>query len=167
MGKRIAATVVIALICVVGFGVTKWVSVEGKDQPGTGFAAVPGEKGGQDMSGAYEVVPDWPKPLAQLPGHEKWTWGAMQGVYAESPDRILITMRGELPLLKRPLNLRRTHTCGALRASDAGQTAVLMGWVNRRRDFGNLVFIDVRDRTGITQIVCDKESNPALHAKAG
>ena len=42
-----------------------------------------------------------------------------------------------------------------------------MGWVNRRRDFGNLVFIDVRDRTGITQIVCDKENNPALHAKAG
>ena len=42
-----------------------------------------------------------------------------------------------------------------------------MGWVNRRRDLGNLVFIDVRDRTGITQIVCDKERNPALHAKAG
>ncbi len=42
-----------------------------------------------------------------------------------------------------------------------------MGWVNRRRDFGNLVFIDVRDRTGVTQIVCDKENNPALHAKAG
>src|SRR2546430_9280078 len=57
--------------------------------------------------------------------------------------------------------------CGALRAADAGKTAVLMGWVNRRRDLGNLVFIDVRDRTGITQIVCDKEANPALHAKAG
>ena len=42
-----------------------------------------------------------------------------------------------------------------------------MGWVNRRRDFGNLVFIDVRDRTGVTQIVCDKERNPALHEKAG
>ncbi len=64
-------------------------------------------------------------------------------------------------------DLRRTHQCGALRASDAGQRVVLMGWVNRRRDFGNLVFIDVRDRTGVTQIVCDKENNPALHAKAG
>jgi aspartyl-tRNA synthetase len=64
-------------------------------------------------------------------------------------------------------DLRRTHQCGALRAADAGKTAVLMGWVNRRRDFGNLVFIDVRDRTGVTQIVCDKENNPALHAKAG
>jgi aspartyl-tRNA synthetase len=57
--------------------------------------------------------------------------------------------------------------CGALRASDAGQKAVLMGWVNRRRDLGNLLFVDVRDRTGITQIVFDKERNPALHEKAG
>jgi aspartyl-tRNA synthetase len=57
--------------------------------------------------------------------------------------------------------------CGALRASDAGQKAVLMGWVNRRRDFGNLVFVDVRDRSGLTQIVFDKERNPVLHEKAG
>jgi aspartyl-tRNA synthetase len=42
-----------------------------------------------------------------------------------------------------------------------------MGWVNRRRDLGNLLFIDIRDRTGVTQIVFDKESNPALHQKAG
>ena len=57
--------------------------------------------------------------------------------------------------------------CGSLRLSDAGHRAVLMGWVNRRRDLGNLLFIDVRDRTGITQIVFDKESNAALHEKAG
>ena len=57
--------------------------------------------------------------------------------------------------------------CGALRASDAGQKVVLMGWVNRRRDFGDLVFVDVRDRSGITQIVFDKERNPTLHEKAG
>jgi aspartyl-tRNA synthetase len=57
--------------------------------------------------------------------------------------------------------------CGALRAADAGQKIVLMGWVNRRRDFGDLVFVDVRDRSGITQIVFDKERNPALHEKAG
>ncbi|HEV7220353.1 MAG TPA: OB-fold nucleic acid binding domain-containing protein, partial [Terriglobales bacterium] len=43
--------------------------------------------------------------------------------------------------------------CGELRASDAGKKAVLMGWVNRRRDLGNLLFIDLRDRSGITQIV--------------
>ena len=64
-------------------------------------------------------------------------------------------------------DLRRTHMCGALRAADADKQAVLMGWVNRRRDFGNLLFVDVRDRTGITQIVFDKDSNAAMHAKAG
>src|SRR3989441_8010791 len=57
--------------------------------------------------------------------------------------------------------------CGAPRLSDAGKKAVLMGWVNRRRDLGNLVFIDVRDRTGVTQVVFNKERNPALHEKAG
>jgi len=57
--------------------------------------------------------------------------------------------------------------CGALRASDAGQKAVLMGWVNRRRDLGNLLFIDIRDRAGVTQIVFDKETNAALHDRAG
>ena len=63
-------------------------------------------------------------------------------------------------------DLRRTHTCGALRVSDAGSRAVLMGWVNRRRDLGNLIFIDVRDRTGITQVVFDHERCPRLHDKA-
>src|SRR6266852_5663237 len=57
--------------------------------------------------------------------------------------------------------------CGAPRVSDAGKKAVLMGWVNRRRDLGNLVFIDVRDRTGVTQIVFNKERNASLHQKAG
>jgi aspartyl-tRNA synthetase len=63
-------------------------------------------------------------------------------------------------------DLRRTHTCGALRSSDAGKTAVLMGWVNRRRDLGSLIFVDVRDRTGVAQVVFSKESNPAVHDKA-
>src|SRR5262252_2822775 len=55
--------------------------------------------------------------------------------------------------------------CGALRASDAGKKAVLMGWVNRRRDLGNIIFIDLRDRTGITQIVVNVEQNAAIHQK--
>jgi len=63
-------------------------------------------------------------------------------------------------------DLKRTHTNGALRATDEGQRVTLMGWVNRRRDLGNLIFIDLRDRTGITQIVFDKEASPALHEKA-
>ena len=56
--------------------------------------------------------------------------------------------------------------CGTLRTSDAGKKAVLMGWVNRRRDLGNIIFIDLRDRTGITQIVFNRELNPAVHDKA-
>jgi len=63
-------------------------------------------------------------------------------------------------------DLKRTHMCGTLRLSDAGKNAVLMGWVNRRRDLGNIVFVDVRDRTGVTQIVCNRELNQAVHAKA-
>ena len=63
-------------------------------------------------------------------------------------------------------DLRRTHTCGALRVADAGRKAVLMGWVNRLRDHGNLIFVDMRDRTGVTQVVFNNELNPALHEKA-
>jgi aspartyl-tRNA synthetase len=63
-------------------------------------------------------------------------------------------------------NLKRTHYCGALRASDAGHPAIVMGWVHRRRDLGNLLFLDVRDRTGIVQVVFNKETQPEAHAKA-
>lgn len=87
-------------------------------------------------------------------------------------------------------NLQRTHGCGALRSSDASPTTTtssrpedarsetgversaaatpvtLMGWVNRRRDHGDLIFLDLRDRSGITQVVLDKSIAPAAHAKA-
>ncbi len=63
-------------------------------------------------------------------------------------------------------DLKRTHMCGALRASDARSNVVLMGWVNRRRDLGNLIFIDLRDRTGITQVVLTAEAGAELHKKA-
>ncbi len=62
--------------------------------------------------------------------------------------------------------LERTHTCGELRAEAAEQAVVLMGWVNRRRDHGNLIFLDLRDRTGIAQVVLDKDITPEGHAKA-
>ncbi len=57
----------------------------------------------------------------------------------------------------------RTHTCGALRADDAGQPARLAGWVHRRRDYGKLIFIDLRDRHGITQVVVDAADAPEAH----
>jgi aspartyl-tRNA synthetase len=63
-------------------------------------------------------------------------------------------------------DLKRTHMCGTLRVSDAGEKAVLMGWVNRRRDLGNIIFIDLRDRTGIAQVVFNRELNSAAHEKA-
>src|ERR1700757_487589 len=57
--------------------------------------------------------------------------------------------------------------CGTLRASDAGKNAVLMGWVNKRRDHGSLLFIDLRDRTGVKQAVVNADRNTAIHDKAG
>jgi aspartyl-tRNA synthetase len=62
-------------------------------------------------------------------------------------------------------NLERTNMCGELRAANAGEQVVVMGWVNRRRDHGNLIFLDVRDRSGIAQVVLDKELTPDGHLK--
>src|SRR5246127_5731980 len=56
--------------------------------------------------------------------------------------------------------------CGRLRSADAGKKAVLMGWVNKRRDHGSLLFIDLRDRSGFTQVVVNADRNAAIHKKA-
>jgi len=77
------------------------VPVEAQQQPAR-VAAVPGEKGGQDMYGAYEPVAGWPKPLSGVPGVGTWTWGAGQGVFAESPNRVFVLERGMLPEIERP-----------------------------------------------------------------
>ena len=62
-------------------------------------------------------------------------------------------------------SLQRTHTCGALRAGDIGSSIVLNGWVKKRRDMGQLIFIDVRDRAGVTQVVFDP-THPDAHTVA-
>ncbi len=58
--------------------------------------------------------------------------------------------------------LKRTHTCGALTAADEGQTVILNGWVDTRRDHGGLIFIDLRDRYGVTQVVFEPDAGAAL-----
>ncbi len=63
--------------------------------------------------------------------------------------------------------MRRSHSCGALRASHASQTVVLQGWVNRRRDLGGLIFFDLRDREGLTQIVVEPDDTEAFAAAQG
>lgn len=72
-------------------------------------------------------------------------------------------MSAQPPSLATPY---RTHTCGALRADDAGADARLSGWVHRRRDHGQLIFLDLRDRHGITQVVVDATDAPEAHAAA-
>ena len=62
--------------------------------------------------------------------------------------------------------LRRTHTCGELRAKDAGERSLIMGWVHRRRDLGGVIFIHLRDREGVSQVVFHTDSDAAVHAKA-
>ena len=63
-------------------------------------------------------------------------------------------------------DLLRTHSCGQLRAADAGKRALLMGWVHRRRDLGGVIFIHLRDRDGVSQAVFHEDAAAAVHERA-
>ena len=63
--------------------------------------------------------------------------------------------------------LKRTHRCGELSAANVGETVTVMGWVQKNRNKGGLVFVDVRDRSGIIQVVCEEgKTDPAILEKA-
>ena len=104
MSRRIPI-IVTALMTVAGAFLvgSQWISAQQRTSSSeVSIAAVSGQKGGQDIFGAYEVDPDWPKDLGKIPGHEGWTFGAGQSVFAESPDRVFVLQRGELPDIPRP-----------------------------------------------------------------
>jgi len=71
-----------------------------------------------------------------------------------------------MPRLDPLGDLRRTHYCGDVRASDVGREVVLCGWVRKRRDHGGVIFVDLRDRSGIAQVVFKPDSAPAAHERA-
>src|SRR5437867_10605747 len=95
--------VILAITIVLMLGNTyRAVQQQAQANAGAGFAAIPGTKGGQDIFGPYDIVKGWPKDISTVPGNEKWTWGAGQSVYAESPNRVFMLFRGELPNIRRP-----------------------------------------------------------------
>ena len=103
MVKRVGILAIFVIVFLVGFFVRGITRVSGQSKAmGSSWAAVPSEKGGSDQLGPYEVVPDWPKPMSTLPGHDKWGYGAVQYVFAQNQNRVFILQRGELPDIPRP-----------------------------------------------------------------
>src|SRR2546421_6936102 len=102
MRARVSMIAAVAIALAAGIVLGHQTTVNGQAGAKSTFAAVPGEKGGQDPFGGYEIVPNWPKPISSLPGMAKWTWGAGEGVFAETPNRVFILQRGVLPNIERP-----------------------------------------------------------------
>src|SRR2546422_10292233 len=106
MRKHASLVVTAAVLAMIFVFANRPVPVQGQAKQEVRFAAVPGERGGQDIFGAYEIGPNWPKQLNERPGHEKWTWGAREYVFAESPNRVFLRQLGELLRRGRPKQIK-------------------------------------------------------------
>jgi DNA-binding beta-propeller fold protein YncE len=102
--RRVAAVVfILAIGIAIGWLLPEITMVaQAPGGAGSGFAAVPSAIGSEDLTGPYELVKDWPRDISSLPGNEKWTYGAGESVFAESPNRIYMLFRGELPKMAPP-----------------------------------------------------------------
>jgi hypothetical protein len=110
MRKRLLTLLTTVATLAVGILIgSRILPVQGQGMSTFSASAIPGQKGGQDIHGGYEAVEGWPKPISGLPGNEKWTWGAGQGVFAESPNRVFVLQRGQLPNIQRPPVRRLTE----------------------------------------------------------
>src|SRR5436190_4975711 len=99
----------VIIVSTLGVGLVFGIAVGGRlmnpaeaQAPATSFSAVAGAIGEQDISGPYQVQQGWPKDLATLPGHDKWTYGSARGIFAESPNRVFLLGGAELPAMRRP-----------------------------------------------------------------
>ena len=72
-------------------------SVQAQNKSNFSAAAIAGEKNTQDLWGPYEVAPDWPKPITTLPGHEKWTWGAVERFLRRRRTEFSYSSAGKFP----------------------------------------------------------------------
>ena len=98
----VAAAALAGMAIATVFDFSQWVSAQQRPSAPR-FAAVPSEKGGQDIFGGYEAVQGWPKDISKLPDTQGWTFGAGQSVFAESPNRVILLQRGLLPAVERPM----------------------------------------------------------------
>ena len=97
--RQYTTPIVMITVLLVGYFTTnRHVPVQAQGGPQS-FAAIANDLGSLESTGPYEVVPNWPKDLSTIPGKEKWTFGAGQGVFAESPDRVYYIQRGSLPVI--------------------------------------------------------------------
>ncbi len=130
MRKHASLVVTAAVLAMIFVFANRPVPVQGQAKQEVRFAAVPGERGGQDIFGAYEIVPNWPKPLNERPGHEKWTWGAGEYVFAESPNRVFLLQRDSLSG-GSPGGMRRRPALPALSKNRMGPWAMI--WMSASR----------------------------------